>query len=123
MFDLSGEFRESQCWNLAPNEEVGEVLRHRFEWEPALVWVKQFRIPLGAGQPRNPMQATLVCEEGFGVAPIPLDWQSSLDDPGSLGAEQDDFAAMVQGWVDRGNFALYWGNEYHLDGNGEVVGS
>jgi hypothetical protein len=30
---------------------------------------------------------------------------------------------MVQGWVDRGNFVLYWGNPYDLDSVDEIVGS
>jgi hypothetical protein len=123
VFDSSGDLMESHWWDLSADEEVGEFLRRQFGWEPALVRVKRFRVPPGARQPRNPVQAILVGEEGFAIAPIPLDWQSYLDDPESLGAGQEDFAAMVQGWVDREEFALYWGNEYYLDRSGEVVGS
>jgi hypothetical protein len=123
VFETSGDFREAQRLVLAPDEDVREALQERFGWKPALVRVKGFRVPLGPDQPRDPMQLALVGEDGFAIAPIPLDWQAAIDDPVSLGAEQGDFAAMVQAWVDHGNFALYWGNEYHLDSSGEVVGS
>jgi hypothetical protein len=123
VFDVSGELRETHWHDLSPTEGAGEFLRVHFGWEPALVRVKRFRIPLRAGRPHDPIQAALVGEEGFAIAPVPLGWQSSLDDPESLGTGQDDFAAMVQGWVDCGNFALYWGNEYYLDSEGTVVGS
>jgi hypothetical protein len=69
------------------------------------------------------VQLALVSEDGFAIAPIPKDWQSAIADPEIVGTEQQDFIVMVQGWIDRGGFVLYWGNEYHLDSSGEVVGS
>jgi hypothetical protein len=123
LFDSNGDLRESHWWQLSGDEDARELLRRRLEWEPALVRVKRFRIPIGPAQARDPLQFALVGEDGFAIVPIPLDWQSDLQEAESLGIEQEDFAAMVQGWVDRGNFALYWGNEYHLDSSGEVVGS
>lgn len=30
---------------------------------------------------------------------------------------------MIRGWIERGNFVLYWGDEFHLDGTGQVVGT
>jgi hypothetical protein len=123
VFDSSGDLRESYWWDLSPGEDVRRALWQWFGWEPALVRVKRFGIARGARLPCDPMQLALVGEDGFAIAPLPLDWLSSIDDPASLRAERDDFAAMVQGWGDRGNFVLYWGNEYQLDGNGEIVGS
>ena len=69
------------------------------------------------------MQLALVGEDGFAIAPMPLDWQEFIDDAEGLGAEREDIVAMVQGWVNRGDFVLYWGNEYQLNSSGEVVGS
>jgi hypothetical protein len=123
LFDSTGDFKGSHRWNLTSHEQIENSLRQRFGWEAGLVRVKQFRIPSDGTQPRDPMQAALVGEEGFAITPFPLDWASSINDPAGLGVEQEDFTAMVQGWIDRGNFALYWGNEYHLDGSGEFVGS
>jgi hypothetical protein len=120
--EMSDTFRKPE-WELSPDEDVQESLRRRFRWQSALVRVKRFRVPPRPGQAGDPMQLTLVGEDGFAIAPLPLDWQPSIEEAETLGTEQEDFAAMVQGRVDRGNIALYWGNEYHLDSSGEVVGS
>jgi hypothetical protein len=122
-FDAAGSIVESHWWELAPGEDVEVLLRRQLGWKRALVRVKRFRVPLGPRQPRNPIQLGLVGEDGFAVAPMPLSWQESIDDADDLGSEREDFAAMVQGWVNRGDFALYWGNEYLLNSSGEVVGS
>jgi hypothetical protein len=123
LFTCPGDLLETQSRHLSPSGEVESELREWFGWEPTLVRVKRFRIPSGGGRPRDLLQAALVGEEGFAVAPFPLDWQESLDDPNSLGSEREAFAEMVRGWIERENFALYWGNEYHMDSNGQVVGS
>src|SRR5206468_11901288 len=91
VFDGGGDFRESFWWDLAPGEEDEEALRERLGWEPTLVRVKRFRVPPRPEQPRNPLQLALVGEDGFAIAPIPPDWQESIDDPESLGAEREDF--------------------------------
>jgi hypothetical protein len=67
--------------------------------------------------------SSLVGEEGLAGAPSPAARQGPIDDPESWGAEREDCAAPVQGGVDRGKVALYWGNEYHLGSSGAVVGS
>ena len=123
LFTRDGDLLETQQQNLPTSREVESELREWFGWEPALVRVKRFRITFGDGHPHDPMQVALVGEDGFAIAPFPLDWQASLDDPETLGSEREAFVEMVRGWIERGNFALYGGNEYHLDGNGQVVGS
>lgn len=122
-FGPDGDFIESARWELSAAEEASAFLQRKFAWAPTTVRVKQFRIPLDESQPSEPLQAALVGETGLAVTPLPLDWLSSLDDAQSLGAERAEYAAMVQAWIERGDFALYWGNEYHLDYTGQVVGS
>src|SRR5689334_20471387 len=67
VFETNGDLRQSHRWDLRPDEDVREALRQRFEWEPGLVRVKRFRVPLGAGQPRDPVQLALVGEDGFAL--------------------------------------------------------
>jgi len=96
------------------------------EWSgytPALVWVKRFSIAPCPNQPINPLQFALVGNPGFAIAPFPLDWDKYYDEQPDFSEEDDDYREMLQGWIERENFALIWGNSLDLDGSGNVVGS
>ncbi len=123
IFDAKGNVIDSRYRDLQRDDEVAVVLNAEFGWESALVRVKRFRFTYRNGNKQNPLQLALVGVDGFAITPFPRDWEQSIADSIALGEEREDFEGMVRGWIERGNFALYWGNEYHLDNNGRVVGS
>jgi len=123
-FEPGGEFIDVERRTLPEGEEVEQYLSKEFGYRPSLVRVKRFRIPPEKGQVIDPLQLALVGESGFAIAPFPLDWQDFFNDPSSFCEEdRESYTKMIRGWVAREDFALYWGNEYFLNRDGEVVGS
>jgi hypothetical protein len=61
-------------------------------------------------------------EMGFRPATIRVK-QFFLDDPEASDAEKDGVRESMRRWDAEGMFILYWGNDYWLDGTGEVESS
>jgi hypothetical protein len=123
LFDGIGNLRQTEYRTISLESEVEERLREWYGYTPGLVRVKQFCIPPGPIQPRFPPQWAEVGEPRFAIAPFPFDWEGCYGDPSDFPAADPDYVEMVRGWIERGNFALFWGNELHLDSDGQVVGS
>jgi hypothetical protein len=123
LFDNAGNLQEVRYRTVRSKGEVDERLREWYGYFPGLIRVKRFRIAPGPNQPVNPLQRALVGESGFAIAPFPLSWEECYAELPRYPDDDPDFVEMVRGWIERGNFALYWGNEIFLDGTGQVVGT
>lgn len=124
---LFGPLGELNCVErrvVPPGEGVEAYLAQEFGVNPGPVRVKRFRIPADERQTANPIQKALVGEDGFAISPLPLDLYEFLADPMSYGEEdRESLTHSIRIWVEREDFALYWGNEYFLDRDGWVFGS
>jgi hypothetical protein len=123
LFDANGNLRDVHYRRIDEKGEVERRLREWYGYTPGLIWVKRFRIAPGPDQPINPLQLALIGESGLAIAPFPLTWEGCYGNPADFPADDPDYVEMVRGWIERGNFALFWGNEIHLNGSGEVVGT
>lgn len=55
---------------------------------------------------------------------IPEHYQKFLSDPSQYEPErQEELAGDIRKWVDDGDFVLWWGEDYYVDKEGEVVSS
>ncbi len=126
VFDARGNFLEEQQLSLEgilqqpPEEqylavndaELHEYLRREFGFRPGLVRVKEF------GTSR-----------GLSVHLLPHHYQEYVEAPDAMTEESwgqedvDHWPLSIQGWIDRGDFVLDWGNDYYLDSTGEVTSS
>jgi hypothetical protein len=124
IFDAKGNFREEINRSLAgvlhepPEEDFFDVndvefhayLLREFGFQPELIRVKEF-----------------VTSEDLAVRLLPyfaLVHDPEEEDEAQWGQDSADNEPLcLQGWLDDGDFVLTWGNGYHLDATGEVVGS
>jgi hypothetical protein len=123
LFDDRGNLLQTEHRTIGSQSEVEERLREWYGYTRGLVRLKWFSIPLGHIQTRFPAQWAEVGEPQFAIAPFPFDWEECYGDLADFPADDPDYVAMVRGWIDRGNFAMFWGTEIHLDGSGQVVGT
>jgi hypothetical protein len=123
LFDDAGNLHETHYRRIEEKGEVEQRLREWYGSTPGLIRVKRFRIAPAPDQPINRLQLALIGEPGLAIAPFPLTWTECYGEPADFPADDPDYLEMVRGWIERGNFALFWGNEIHLDGSGEVVGT
>jgi hypothetical protein len=123
LFDDMGNLQQTAYRTIGSKSEVEERLREWYGYTPSLVRVKQFCIPPGPIQPRFPPEWAKYGEPKFAIAPFPYDWPECYDDPPIFPADDPGYVEMIRGWIERDNFVLYWGNEIHLNGSGEVVGT
>jgi hypothetical protein len=123
LFDDVGNLVQVEYRSIGLKSEIEQRLREWYGYTPGLVHVKRFRIPPGPIQARFPPQWAAVGEPQFSVEPFSLSWKECYGDLANFPTVDSDFVEMIRGWIARGNFALYWGNEIHLDGRGEVVGT
>ncbi|QDV36890.1 hypothetical protein [Tautonia plasticadhaerens] len=76
-------------------------------FRPATIRVKRFFIP----------------ELGIGIEARPDHFGEILDDPEASDDERADVLESMRLWDADDQFVLHWGNDYWLDGSGEVVSS
>jgi hypothetical protein len=60
---------------------------------------------------------------GIGIEDYPDHFGEILDDPEASDEEQDEIRESMRTWDAEGQFVLLWGNDYWLDGTGEVGSS
>jgi len=123
LFDLAGNLVDTQYRQVAVPENVEQCLREWYGFIPRRIRVKRFRIAPGPNCPVNPLQLSLVGENGLAVAPFPLYWDGCYDDPPAFPTDDPDYLQMIRDYIEREDFILFWGNELFLNRNGEVVGS
>jgi uncharacterized protein (TIGR02996 family) len=86
------------------DEELYEFLLREFGFRPGRIHIKEF-----------------VTGEGLSVHLLPWHYQEDVEDPDST--DEEGSAVDIQGWIDRGDFVLDWGNDYFMDADGEVTSS
>jgi hypothetical protein len=59
----------------------------------------------------------------IGIEDYPNHFEDNLADPEASEEEKDDVRNSMQLWDKDGQFVLWWGNDYWLDGSGRVVSS
>lgn len=104
VFPDSDEIRE------VDEDDFQEYLQREFGFSPGLIRIKEFRIP----------------KEMFAVYHLPERYREFLENPSSpdLGEEERQaFPDLIRQWNESGQFVLEWGNDFWLDGTGEVVAS
>jgi hypothetical protein len=73
----------------------------------------------GAGTDSKPWEY-----EGIGIEDVPWHHLEYLANPTAFEEEERaDLSTRIQDWLDRGDFVLWWGNDYDVNKNGEVVSS
>lgn len=123
VFDILGNLQQTEYRTINSEAEVPERLREWYGYVPGLVRVKSFCISPGPMQSRFPAEWAKYGQPEFSIAPFPKDWTECYDDSPDFSGEDSDYVEMIRGWIERGNFVLYWGNEIHLDSSGKVVGT
>jgi hypothetical protein len=62
--------------------------------------------------------------EGIGIEDVPWHHLEFLANPSAFEEEeQANLPTRIQEWLDRGDFVLWWGNDYDVNNHGEVVSS
>jgi hypothetical protein len=120
-FDMDGNllgFERRRLEHLRPIEGIypthDEVFRSELRacqeeigFRPVTIRVKKFSIP----------------ELGIGIDDEPDHFDEILNDPDSSEEEKADVRESMALWDADGQFVLLWGNDYWIDGTGEVTSS
>jgi hypothetical protein len=62
-------------------------------------------------------------KHGIGIEDYPSHFHETLSDPAADEEEKAAVRESLASWDEDGQFVLLWGNDYWLDGSGEVVSS
>lgn len=85
-----------------------EEVKRELGWSPSAIDVAEFYLP----------------DRWIGVRQLPDHYQEVIDHPERFTADRRDVLENdIRQWLDRGDFVLYWTEDYYLDRDGEVVSS
>jgi hypothetical protein len=92
------------------DEQFQEYLAGKLGFEPALIRIKEFRMP----------------QDRFAVYHLPQHYHEFLNNPHNLIFDdevREVLPGLIRQWHEWGQFVLEWGNDYWLDSTGQVVAS
>ncbi|WP_406698461.1 hypothetical protein V5E97_06255 [Singulisphaera sp. Ch08] len=69
------------------------------------------------------MKKFSIADYGIGIEDCPDHFGETLKAPDASDVEKADMRESIELWDAEGQFVLFWGNDYWLDGSGEVVSS
>jgi hypothetical protein len=86
---------------------------------PETIRIQRFHIPLERDQPSKPWEY-----DGVGIEDLPWHYRAFLANPATV--EERDRKTLqeeIENWIRRGDFVLWWGNDFDINRDGEVVSS
>lgn len=80
-------------------------------------WAEQLQIVTGTIS----IKKFFVPEYWVGIKDLPDHYQDVLDNPNDYKSELDDLYVEINEWQSRGDYVLWWNDEYYMSQEGEVI--
>lgn len=104
---MASDLRELETWKKELGLTEGAIRIHKFRW------------PKDTSKQVEPWEYN-----GIGIEDLPWHLMECVNDPGIYNKlESNGFAERIHEWIDRGDFVLWWGNDFDMNKDGKVMSS
>lgn len=86
--------------------------------------VRLWQIELGFVDTTIVVQNFFLADDWIGISDLPEHYQHVIDHPDGYEVDRyEELSADIRLWRERGDFVLYWDEEYYLNRDGELESS
>lgn len=123
-FDTDGTYLRTATRHTDVTTNSDENLRFGTWYDEYLTEISRWQAEIGFVPHTITVKPFFLDERWIGIRDLPDHYQDVLDNPTIVTEERyKDIHRGVQAWLERGNFVLFWDEDYYLNSDGDVDSS